>query len=180
MLPALPGLLFIPRHDECYIEISSTFVVITVLHSQFQNTNPMAKTIQQKVVFKNTTPEVLYRLYMNEKLHAQLTGGAVEISGKMGAAFSAYDGYCWGRNLQLVENKLIVQSWRASDWNDEDVDSTFILLFESKGGDAVLTMVHANVPDKQAKALSDGWNEFYWKPWKNYLSGNTSEKLKSK
>lgn len=138
----------------------------------------MAKTITQKITFKNTTPEVLYNLYMNAKLHLKATGAPVKISEKVGADFSAYDGYCRGKNLQLIKNKLIVQSWRASDWNENDVDSTFILLFEQKGKDVVVTMVHANVPDNQAKALAGGWNDFYWTPWKNYLSAHTSAKPK--
>jgi len=131
----------------------------------------MSKTIEQKITFKNTTIDVLYNLYVNAKLHSQLSGGEAKISEKVGAAFSAYDGYCWGKNLQFIKNKLIVQSWRASDWNENDVDSTFILLFEQKAKDVVVTMVHANVPDNQAKSLTGGWDDFYWKPWKNYLSG---------
>ena len=107
---------------------------------------------------------------MNAKMHSQLTGGKAKITDKEGTSFSAYDGYCSGKNLQLIKGKLIVQSWRATDWNDDDTDSTFILLFEQKGKNAEVTMTHANVPDSQAKALGDGWNEFYWTPWKNYLS----------
>lgn len=62
-----------------------------------------------------------------------------------------------------------MQSWRAGDWSDDDVDSTFILLFEQKGNDVVVNMIHANVPDAQSKALAGGWKEFYWEPWKNFL-----------
>jgi len=131
----------------------------------------MAKTITQNISFKNTTPDVLYNFYMNAKLHSQLTGSPAKISGKEGSPFSAYAGYCRGKTLQLIKNKLIVQSWRASDGNETDIDSTFILLFEQKGKDTVVTMVHANVPDHQAKALADGWYDFYWTPWKNYHSG---------
>jgi len=138
----------------------------------------MAKTIQQKIVFKNTTTGVLYNFYMNAKLHSQLTGGETKISEKEGARFSAYDGYCGGKNLQLIRNRLIVQSWRSADWSDDDVDSTFILLLEQKGKDAEVTMIHANVPDAQAKALADGWKDFYWTPWKNYLAGKETKQKK--
>ncbi len=129
----------------------------------------MPKTISQKIIFKNTTAAVLYDFYMNAKKHSELTGGEAKITDKEGAKFSAYSGYCWGKNLQLIKGKLIVQSWRAGDWSDDDVDSTFILLFEQKGKDAVVNMIHANVPDSQAKALAGGWNEFYWEQWKNFL-----------
>ena len=69
-----------------------------------------------------------------------------------------------------MKDKLIVQSWRAADWSKNNIDSTFILSFEQKKNDAVLTMVHANVPDNQAANLKGGWNDFYWQPWKKYLA----------
>ncbi|MCY7409480.1 MAG: hypothetical protein LH473_04350, partial [Chitinophagales bacterium] len=68
----------------------------------------MAKTISQKIIFKNTTAAVLYDLYMNAKKHSELTGGEAKITDKEGAKFSAYSSYCWGKNLQLIKNKLIV------------------------------------------------------------------------
>jgi activator of HSP90 ATPase len=52
-----------------------------------------------------------------------------------------------------MKDKLIVQTWRAQDWADSDLDSTFILLMEQRGKDAVRQVVHANVPDKQVKSI---------------------------
>lgn len=129
----------------------------------------MSKTIVQKILFKNTTAQVLYDLYMDARKHSLTTGGKAKISAKEGSLFNVYDGYATGKNLQLIKGKLIVQSWRASDWDNNAVDSTFIINLETKGKDVVLHAVHANVPDDQAKALSDGWHEYYWQPWKEYL-----------
>ena len=58
----------------------------------------MAKTIVQKVLFKNTTPQVLYNLYMNAKKHTDATGVPAKISDKEGAKYSAHDGYITGKN----------------------------------------------------------------------------------
>jgi len=135
----------------------------------------MTKTIVQKIVFKNTTPEVLYELYTNAKKHSLVTGGAAKIIAKEGAKFSAYDNYATGKNLQLIKDKLIVQSWRAADWSKDDVDSTLTLLIEPKGKNAVLHVVHANLPDAQAKSIADGWHAYYWKPWKDYLAQNAAK-----
>ena len=131
----------------------------------------MSKTITQKIIFKNAKAAELYSMYLDSREHTKLTGNMqAKISAEEGAKFSAHGGYCWGKNLQLVKDKLIVQSWRASDWKKTDLDSTLILIFEQKKNDALLTMIHANLPDNQATALNDGWNEFYWKPWKKYLA----------
>ena len=129
----------------------------------------MAKTICQTVVFKNTTPEMLYTIYMNAKKHSKATGGAAKISSKVGSSYSAWDGYISGKILHLIKEKMIVQSWRSSDFKANDLDSTLILWFEKKGKDAVINMVHANVPDHQYAGLKGGWDDFYWKPWKKYL-----------
>lgn len=128
-------------------------------------------TIIQKVVFKNTKRESLYELYMNAQLHSMIIDGPVEITEKIGSSFKAFRGYITGKNLQLVKDQLIVQSWRGSDWNSKDSDSAFLLSLEQKGNDAVLNMIHANVPDDKAKDLDKGWHDHYWNPWKQHLSG---------
>ena len=131
----------------------------------------MSKTILQSVVFKNTSPEMLYEIYMDAKKHSKaIGGGAVKISTKTGSSYSAWDEYITGKTFQLIKGKLIVQSWRSTEFKMGDVDSTLILGFEKKGNDTVVNMVHANVPDHQYSQLKSGWNDFYWKPWKEYLS----------
>jgi activator of HSP90 ATPase len=130
----------------------------------------MAKTITQRVTFKNVSVATLYGIYLDSKKHTAAIGASASITPKEGALFSSFDKYTTGRNLQLVKNRLIVQSWRAIDWNKTDIDSTFILRFEQDGKDAVVHMVHANIPDKYVKSIKDGWNKFYWQPWKEYLS----------
>ena len=130
----------------------------------------MAKTITQRIVFKNAKSETLYDMFLNSKIHAAITGGgAAKISGKEGTIFSVYDGYITGKNLQLVKGKLIVQSWLASDWGPGESDSTFILLFEQKGKDTIINMTQANIPDAHVDGIRKGWTDFYWKPWKKYL-----------
>jgi len=131
----------------------------------------MAKTIVQKVVFKNTTPKVLYDLYMDAKKHSMVTGGPAVISAKEGSSYSAHGGYITGKNLQLVKNKLIVQTWRAQGWDENDVDSTFIINLEQKGKDVVLHAIHANLPDKHSGHIDKGWHDHYWNPWKQHLAG---------
>ena len=131
----------------------------------------MAKTIVQKMVFKNTTPKVLYELYMNPEKHTLIAGAPCKIEDKEGTKFSAHGDYIKGKNLHLIKNKLIVQSWRGLDWEKADIDSTFIINLEPKGNDVELLATHANVPDRHADHLAKGWQDFYWKPWKQHLTG---------
>ena len=128
-------------------------------------------TINQRVVFKNTSTKKLYRLYMDANLHGFITAGPVNISSKAGSRLNVFGGYITGRTLMTVNNKLVVQSWRAAKWSKIDPDSALILSFEQKGRNAVMYLCHANVPAGRAKGLNKGWHEHYWTPWKQYLAG---------
>ena len=138
----------------------------------------MAKTIEQKVVFKNTTHRKVYDLYMNAKLHSQIIGSPVKISNKEGTSFSAHGGWLTGKNLHLVNGKLIVQTWRGSDWSKDHGDSIFMIRLEPKGKDVVLFVVHANLPDKAVAGIAKGWYDHYWNPWKQYLAGKPIKRPK--
>ena len=131
----------------------------------------MAKTIVQEVVFQNTTPHTLYDLYMNADMHSLIAGGLVTIDDKEGTAFSAHGGYITGKNLQLVKDKLIVQSWRTLGWDPAATDSTFIIYLEQNGNDVAITMTHANIPDEHVVSIEKGWFGHYWGPWRQYLAG---------
>jgi len=131
----------------------------------------MGKTIIQKIVFKKAKIKDLYELYMSAKLHSLITGGPVTINQKVGASFRVFDGYITGKNLQLIRNQLIVQSWRGSDWDAKADDSVFMISFEQRGADALINVVHANVPDTVVGSLDKGWHNHYWKPWKQWLAG---------
>jgi len=133
----------------------------------------MAKTIYQKIIFKNAKTKDLYDLYMDSKKHSITTGAPANISPKEGGRYSAHDNYIKGKNLQLVKNKLIVQTWRASGWDKNDVDSTFIICLEQKGNDAFLFATHANVPYDEFDSLKKGCHKHYWQPWKKFLAGNS-------
>jgi activator of HSP90 ATPase len=127
------------------------------------------KTILQKVKFK-ASPEDLFELVMDSKKHSLATGSKAVVSRKIGGAFSAHGGYCRGKNLMIVPNAMVVQTWCSQDWAKKDRDSLLILHFEKAKGGGRVTMIHANVPDRQAASLAKGWKTFYWKPWARYLS----------
>jgi hypothetical protein len=131
----------------------------------------MAKTIEQKVVFKNTTPKVLYDLYMNPDKHSNITGSPVEISDKTGSNFSAHSNYITGKNIHLAKDRLIVQTWRAQGWDKNDADSIFIISLVPQGNDVVLYAVHTNLPDNAVESVSKGSYDHYWNPWQQHLAG---------
>jgi uncharacterized protein YndB with AHSA1/START domain len=112
----------------------------------------------------------LYRMYMDAKLHGAFTGAPVKISARAGAAFEAFGGAISGTILQVVPNRLIVQSWRSTHFLRRDLDSTLVLTFwpAPEGGRIELTQV--NVAEGDFAGVSEGWYKYYWTPWREYLT----------
>src|SRR5439155_206390 len=85
--------------------------------------NSMPRTIEQVVTFR-TTPERLYRLYLSPRQHAAACGGwgKAKIQARKGGRMQMAP-HITGTFLSLVPGKLIVQTWRGSDWKRSDLDS---------------------------------------------------------
>jgi activator of HSP90 ATPase len=125
------------------------------------------KTIQQTATIK-ATRHAVYEALMDSKQHGQFTGGAAKISRKVGGKFSVYDGYASGKNLKLIPDRKIVQTWRADDWPDGHYSQCTFELTPTKTG-TKLTFTQTDVPVEFYKDIKQGWIDFYWKPMKELL-----------
>jgi activator of HSP90 ATPase len=125
------------------------------------------RTIRQSVTLK-ASPHDVYEALMDSKKHTKFTGGKTSISREVGGKFSAFDGYAEGVNLQLVPDKKIVQSWRASDWPEGHYSEATFLFKEIKGGTR-LTFNQTGVPEEQSDEIAQGWRDYYWAPMKEML-----------
>ena len=125
------------------------------------------KTVKQSVTF-GASPHEIYEDLMDSGKHAQLTGGEAKISRKVGGKFTAFDGYSEGINVELVPDKKIVQTWRASDWPEGHYSKATFLLKEVQGGTR-LTFTQTGVPEEHYEDISQGWRDYYWAPMKKML-----------
>ena len=116
------------------------------------------------------TAEQLFDMYLDPEAHAAFTGAPVTISPRPGASFRAFDGVLSGTLLWVDPKRQIVQTWRSASWSAEDPDSILILGFRPEGESARIELVHVNVPDSDFAGVSQGWEKFYWTPWRAYLS----------
>jgi activator of HSP90 ATPase len=127
----------------------------------------MGKTIRQKVTFK-TEPHEVYEALMDSKKHAAFTGGEARISRQVGGKFSIYGGDIEGKNLELVPDQKIMQSWRYSDWEEGHYSTaTFALEKVEKGTRLIFTQT--DVPDEHYEDIKQGWKDYYWQPLKEML-----------
>lgn len=117
------------------------------------------------------TADRLFDMYLDSKTHAAFTGSPVTIEPRRGAPFRAFDGMLTGTVLHAEPKRLIVQTWRSANWPATAMDSVLTLSFWPQDGDtARIELVHVNVPDDDFAGVSQGWADYYWNPWRAYLS----------
>jgi len=130
----------------------------------------MTPTIQYSATFEKATPAKLYELFADSAKHSAATGMPAKISRKVGGNWTAFDKMLLGKNLVLIPNRMIVQTWRSSEWKKSDPDSILVVSFEKVPGGAKVDLVHVGVPDYDHAGVTEGWIKYYWEPWKAYLS----------
>ena len=77
------------------------------------------------------SPQAVYEAWLDGGQHSEMTQspatGSVEIAG----IFTAHDGYINGLNIELDDGKRILQTWRTSQFDGTDPDSSIEVIFES-------------------------------------------------
>ena len=114
--------------------------------------------------------EKLYKAWLSSKEHSLFTGAEAKASSKLNAKHSSWDGYIWGKNLELKAGKKIVQSWRTSEFPEDAPDSILEITFEEKAGKTKLNLYHHNLQKGDAKKYKKGWDDFYFTPMKHYFT----------
>ncbi|MBI4588979.1 MAG: SRPBCC domain-containing protein [Candidatus Rokubacteria bacterium] len=125
------------------------------------------KTIEQTVTF-GVPPEKLFDIYLDSKKHAAAVNSQASISRKVGGRFRIFGGALQGKNLAIIPKRMIVQTWRGSDWKKSEGDSILILTFTKARGGGRINLVHV-LPDRHYAGCNKGWKKYYWKPWRAYL-----------
>jgi activator of HSP90 ATPase len=116
------------------------------------------------------SPQAVYEAWLSSAGHSAMTGAKAKASKKIGAAYSAWDGYIVGRNLALDPGRRIVQSWRTTEFAADDPDSTVTIEVKPLGAGTRLTLRHDGVPDGQTTYEASGWREFYFEPMLAYFA----------
>jgi activator of HSP90 ATPase len=126
-------------------------------------------TITQKVVIPKISPKQVYDAYVDPKKHSEFTDSKATGKPVVGGKFTAWDGYIFGKFLELEVGKRVVQEWSSTDFSKGYPPSKLELTFSEVPKGTEIMMVHSNVPKEQADETLEGWTEFYWDPLKKYF-----------
>ena len=121
------------------------------------------------IVTINAKAEKFYEAYLSSEGHTALTGSPARVDGTVDGDFTAWDGYIQGMFLEFEKNKRIVQAWRTAEFPEEAEDSIVEILLEEDHGKTKLTLKHTNIPEGQADDYKTGWEDFYFKPMREYF-----------
>jgi activator of HSP90 ATPase len=114
-------------------------------------------------------PAEIYEAWLSSEGHTALTGSPAKVDGNLGGEFSAWDGYIFGRTLELTPNQRILQAWRTSEFPDDAPDSHLEVLLEEMAEGTKITLIHSDMPEDQVDSYRQGWEDFYFKPMKQYF-----------
>jgi len=117
----------------------------------------------------NTTAKKIYETWLSSEGHTKMTGGSAIISDKIGDKFIAWDGYIEGKNIDLEPNKRIFQTWRTSQFNEDEDDSQIEVLLNEVDGKTELTLIHTNLSES-GEHYKIGWQDHYFEPMGKYFS----------
>jgi activator of HSP90 ATPase len=117
----------------------------------------------------NAKAETIYKMWLSTDGHSAITGSPAKVDGTVNGDFTAWDGYIWGMFLELEPNHRILQAWRTAEFPSEAEDSIVEILLDEEHGKTKLTLNHSNMPEGQADSYKTGWDDFYFKPMKQYF-----------
>jgi len=115
-------------------------------------------------------PEEIYRAWLSTEGHTAMTGSPAKVDGRVDGEFTAWEGYIWGTFLELEENRRILQSWHTSEFPEGAEDSGVEVLLEAVDNGTKLTLIHTQIPEGQTESYEKGWEDFYFKPMREYFS----------
>lgn len=125
--------------------------------------------IEQEIEIIGATPHEVFEVLMDEEQHAALTKGEAKISRQVGGNFTTFDGWANGKQIELIPDKKIVQTWRAEDWPAGAMSTCWYNLSSVAGGTKI-QFRQSDVPKSFVKSVAKGWNDFYWRPVEKLFS----------
>lgn len=115
------------------------------------------------------SPDVVCAAWLDSRQHTAMTGGAARVNAKIGAPFTAWDGYITGTLLSLEPGRRILQAWRTTEFDAGDPDSRLEVLFKPTKDGTRITIRHSRLPANGLQ-YRQGWIDAYYLPMRVYFA----------
>ena len=118
------------------------------------------KVIKQTYIIKAPLEKV-WKALTDPKVIEKWGAGPAVMDNKEGTEFSLWGGDIFGKNIEVIPGKKLVQYWYAGKW---DEPSKVLFTLTSKGNTTTVDLLHENIPDSEASEIESGWRQYYMGP----------------
>lgn len=116
------------------------------------------------------SPQTIYDTWLDTAGHIQMTGAEAIITPGVGDSFTAWNGYISGKNEKLEPGRTIIQSWRTTEFGDDEPDSRVEITLEPHEEGTLLTLQHSGLSEAGEQYIQ-GWEDYYFTPMEEYFGG---------
>lgn len=117
----------------------------------------------------NTEPSDVYSAITNPFTIELWSGYTAVMSTEPGTEFSLWEGDITGINLELVQDRKVVQEWYFGDQAEKSIVT--ITIWPDGSGSRV-TVEHTNIPDTEYEGIAEGWDEYYFGAIMSFFNPN--------
>ena len=123
------------------------------------------KSIKQTYTIHASVEEV-WEALTDPKVIDGWGGGPAKMNEEEGFEFELWGGDVWGKNVEVIKGKLLVQQWFGGKWDKPSI-ATFKL--NPKDNETRIDLTNTDVPDAEFSDIEKGWRDYYLGPLKDYL-----------
>ncbi|MFY0673361.1 MAG: SRPBCC domain-containing protein [Bacteroidia bacterium] len=117
----------------------------------------------------SASAQTVYNSWLRTDGHSKMTGGEAQSEPIEGSEYMAWDNYIFGKHLELKPYAFIKQTWRSTEFNDNDQDSIVEIRLEDTDKGCKMVLKHFNIPSGQGKRYESGWVDHYFSPMDKYF-----------
>lgn len=156
-----------------FASVSAIYGVQPVIAQERKELSPKSANVKRTSLHQEVdlavTPDRIYRLLLDSKEFAELSGMPAEIDGVAGGAFEMFGKIIYGRNVELIPNERLIQAWGDRGWGS-GVYSIARFELKKQGAGTRVVLDHTGFPEGSYDHLYVGWKGHYWEPMQKYFS----------
>ena len=121
--------------------------------------------IRQKYTI-NAPIEKVWEAIVTPEIINKWGAGPAKMDGKPGSEFTLWGGDIWGKNLEVVKGKKLIQEWFGGNW---DKPSKLTIILSEDSSSTLVDLIHEGVPKDEEADFADGWKTYYFGEIKKLL-----------
>ena len=120
----------------------------------------------QRIYQIKSSPEEVFNAMTNPLTLELWTGYSAVFQLEANTVFSLWDGDITGMNLEIVQDKKIVQEWNFEGNQEPSIVTLELTIQNNK---TQVDLRHTNIPDEAFSNIEEGWNKYYFGTMRKYL-----------